>query len=90
MTDISFESQYPENTREKEILKLVDVLKKGSSCQLIGLPGTGRSTLLSLLANNRQVRIKHFAGEHKQVHFVLSNFSEIRKRPLFDVMNFCS
>lgn len=88
MTDISFESQYPENTRQNEIAKLVSFVREGSSCQVIGLPGTGRSTLLSLLANNRQVRMKHFASEHKKVHFVMANFSEIRKRPLFDVMKF--
>lgn len=84
----SFESQYPETTRLKEITKLLDFVREGKSCQLIGLPGTGRSTLLSLLANNRKVRMKHFGQEHKQVHFVMANFSEMRKRPLVDVMKF--
>jgi hypothetical protein len=83
-----FESLYPEDTRFAEIAKLISFVKEGSSCQLLGLPGSGRSTLLSLLANNRQVRIKHFGEDHKKVHFVLTNFSEIRKRPLFDVMKF--
>lgn len=84
----SFESQYPETTRASEITKLLDFVREGGSCQFIGLPGTGRSTLLSLLANNRQVRMKHFGEDHKKVHFVLANFSEVRKRPLFDVMKF--
>lgn len=88
MQDISFESQYPETTRFSEIAKLLEQVKEGNSCQLIGLPGTGRSTLLSILANNRQVRIKHFGEDHKKVHFVMANFSEIRKRPLFDVMKY--
>ncbi len=88
MSDISFESLYPETTRLVEITKLLDFVREGGSCQLIGLPGTGRSTLLSLLANNRQVRMKHFGEHHKAVHFVMANFSEIRKRPLFDVMKF--
>lgn len=84
----SFESQYPETTRLTEIGQLWQFIKEGSSCQLIGLPGTGRSTLLSLLANNRNVRIKHVGQDQKKVHFVLANFSEIRKRPLFDVMKY--
>src|SRR5689334_13773903 len=88
MSDISFESLYPETTRLAEITKLLEFVKEGNSCQLIGVPGTGRSTLLSLLANNRQVRMKHFGEQHKGVHFVMANFSEVRKRPLFDVMKF--
>src|SRR6266403_73710 len=83
-----FEALYPGSARFSEIAKIVAFVKEGSSCQLIGLPGSGRSTLLSLLAHNRQVRIQHFGEQHKSVHFVLSNFSEVRKRPLFDVMKF--
>lgn len=84
----SFESQYPATTRVSEIEKLWELIKEGSSGQLIGLPGTGRSTLLSLLANNRNVRMKHVGDQHKKVHFVIANFSEIRKRTLFDVMKY--
>jgi len=83
-----FEARYPDTTRLAEVSQIVNFVKDGSSCQVIGIPGSGRSTLLSLLANNRQIRIKHFGEEHKAVHFVLSNFSEIRNRPLFDVMKF--
>lgn len=83
-----FEALYPEDVRFKEIAQLVAFIKEGKSCQLIGLPGAGRSTLLNLLTNNRKVRIKHFGDQHKQVHFVLANFSEVRKRSLFDVMKY--
>jgi DNA-binding winged helix-turn-helix (wHTH) protein len=83
-----FEASYPPDSRAEEIEKIVSQIREGNSCQLIGLPGVGRSTLLSLLSHNRQVRMKHFGDEHKSVHFVLVNFSEIRKRPLFDVMKF--
>ncbi len=83
-----FEALYPESTREDEIAKLVSYLKEGSSCQVIGIPGGGRSTLLALLAHNRKIRMKYFGKEHKTTHFVLINFVEIRKRPLFDVMKF--
>lgn len=83
-----FESLYPETTRFAEIAQIASLIKEGNSCQLIGLPGSGRSTLLSLLANNRQVRLKHFGEDNKKIHFVLANFSEVKKRSLVDVMKY--
>jgi len=83
-----FEALYPGSARLAEVGQIVHFVKEGSSCQLIGLPGSGRSTLLSLLAHNRQVRMQHFGERHKSIHFVLNNFSEVRKRSLFDVMKF--
>ena len=44
-----FESLYPVNTREAEIAKIASFVREGNSCQLIGLPGVGRSTLLMFL-----------------------------------------
>lgn len=86
--DQYFENLYPDTAYFDQIAKIVSFVKNGKSCQLIGLPGTGRSTLLSLLANNRKVRIKHFGDKQKEVHFVFCSFSEIRKRPLSDVMKY--
>lgn len=43
-----FESLYPETARFTEIEKLLSFIKEGNSCQLIGLPGVGRGTLLGL------------------------------------------
>lgn len=83
-----FESLYPADARFSEIEQIAGFIKEGSSCQLLGLPGTGRSTLLSLLANNKQVRAKHFGEQQKYLHFVLANFSEVKNRTLFDVMKF--
>jgi DNA-binding winged helix-turn-helix (wHTH) protein len=83
-----FEASYPQESRASEIEKIVSFVKEGNSCQLLGLPGVGRSTLLTLLAHNRQVRKRHFGEQHQAIHFVLVNFSEIRKRPLLDVMKF--
>lgn len=88
MDQEQFESQYPETARFEEIQKIIAFLKDGSSCQLLGLPGVGRSTLLSLLAHNKHIKIKHLDKQHENMHFVMANFSEIRKRPLFDAMKF--
>ncbi|GIW62173.1 MAG: hypothetical protein KatS3mg089_1025 [Patescibacteria group bacterium] len=81
-----FESLYPADTRERELSEIVTLIREGNSCQIIGIPGVGRSSLLGLLSYNRDVRLKHFPTKHGFVHFVMVNFSEVRKRPLFDVM----
>ncbi|MCL5434777.1 MAG: helix-turn-helix domain-containing protein [Patescibacteria group bacterium] len=83
-----FESLYPEDTRFPEIEKILSFVKEGNSCQIIGVPGIGRSNLLGLLAYNRNVRLKHLGENQKWFHFVLLNFSEIRKKPLFDATKF--
>lgn len=85
-----FESFYPDTTRFKEIENIVGFLKDGNSCQLLGLPGVGRSLLLRLLAHNKAIRAKHLPRKDSEatMHFVLANFSEIRKRPLFDATKF--
>ncbi len=83
-----FESLYPDNSRFDEIEKILGYIKNGNSCQLIGLPGVGRSNLLGLLSFNKNVREKHLAENQKWYHFVNLNFSEIRKKPLYDCLKF--
>lgn len=90
MTDTSrFESLYPVDSRAAEINQIVNFVKNGNSCQIVSLPGVGRSNLLGLLSYNRAVRIKHFGTEGQtKYHFVLLNFSEIRKKPLPEATKF--
>ena len=83
-----FESLYPEDARFLEIEKLLQFVKEGNSCQLIGIPGVGRSNVLSLLAYNRNVRLKHLGENQKWFHFVLLNFSEVRNKPLLEATKF--
>lgn len=83
-----FESLYPDNTRFEEIEKIIGFIKEGNSCQIVSTAGVGRSNLLGLLTYNRKVRIKHLGANQKNFHFVLLNFSEIRKRPLSDAIKF--
>lgn len=83
-----FENLYPEDTRLEEIGKILKFIKEGNSCQIASVAGVGRSNLLGLLAFNKNVRIKHLGEEQKKFHFVLLNFSEVRKRTLLDVNKF--
>ncbi len=88
MEPTHFESLYPENTRFEELEKILSFVKKGASCQLIGLPGTGKSNLLGLLSYNRIVRLKHLGENQKWFHFVYMDFSEVKKRNAADVIKF--
>jgi DNA-binding winged helix-turn-helix (wHTH) protein len=88
MNQDHFESLYPDTARFDDIQKLAHFIQDSTSCQLLSIPGAGRGTVLNLLANNKKIRIKHFGKQHEQIHFVLVNFSEIRKRPLIDVIKF--
>lgn len=83
-----FESLYPNNTRFEEIEKIISYVKEGNSAQVISLAGVGRSNLLGLLAYNRNIRIKHLGENQKNFHFVLLNFSEIRKKPNVEATKF--
>ncbi|MCL5433142.1 MAG: helix-turn-helix domain-containing protein [Patescibacteria group bacterium] len=88
MEDKHFESLYPDDSRFLEIEKILNFIKQGKSCQIVSLPGAGRSNLLRLLSYNRNVRIKHLGEDQKWLHFVYTNFSEVKNRPLFDVLKF--
>ena len=83
-----FESLYPEDTRLLEIEKILGFIKEGNSCQLVSIPGVGRSTLLRILAYNKKVRIKHLGENQSSFHFVYLNFSEIRKKPLIEATKY--
>lgn len=83
-----FESLYPENTRFDEIQKIISYIKEGNSCQVVSAAGVGRSNFLGLLSYNRSIRLKHLGEGQKNFHFVLLNFSEIRKRALSDATKF--
>ncbi len=85
METAPFDSLYPATSRFDEIEKILEFIKEGNSCQLIGLPGVGRSNLLGFLAYNHAIRAKHLGTQENQFHFVMVNFSELKHRSLFDV-----
>jgi DNA-binding winged helix-turn-helix (wHTH) protein len=83
-----FESQYPVDSRKKELDKLLSYIKEGNSAQLLGLPGYGRSNVLRFLTYSSAIRKAHLGKDIEKFHFVLVDFSEVRKRDLFDVTKF--
>jgi len=88
MFDEHFSAQFPQDARKEEIGEIISYVKNGNSCQLIGLPGVNRSTVLGMLVYNKAIRQKHLGTFQEVSHFVLVDFSEIRNRPLFDVMKY--
>ena len=83
-----FESLYPVEARDQELEKIVGYIREGVSSQVVGLPGVGRSTILGLLAYNREIRLRHFPKYHGSIHFVMVNFSEVKTRPYPEVVKF--
>jgi len=86
MYDVQFESLYPEDTWQESVGRILEIIHKGQSCQVLGLPGVGRYMVLGILAFNKKVRLKHLGEKQKLYQFVYVDFSEIRNRPLSDVM----
>lgn len=84
-SSVHFEYLYPPDTRFAEIEKIAEYIKEGKSCQLISLPGVGRSNLFGLLSFNKNVRAKHFGENAKWFHFVYMDFSEVSNRSLKDI-----
>ncbi|CAN5138579.1 hypothetical protein BH11PAT1_BH11PAT1_0710 [soil metagenome] len=88
MNQNHFESLYPADSRLEEVSQIVSYIREGTSCQLVGLPGSGRGNILALMAFNREIRKKHFGEYQVWIHFVSMNFSEVRARDVKDVMKY--
>jgi len=88
MFEEHFLAQFPSDARKEELGKIISYVKNGNSCQVIGVPGVNRSTLLGLLVYNKQIRETLLGASQESSHFVLVDFSEIRNRPLADVMKY--
>ena len=83
-----FDSLYPPATRERELRLLIPFIEKGLSTQLIGVPGSGKSNILRLLAYNKEARTHNFGEFERLLHFVYVDCSEIKNRELFDITKF--
>lgn len=88
MEPTHFESLYPPDSRFEEIEKILSFIKSGNSVQVISLPGVGRSNVLRILAYNRAVRTLHLGENQKWFHFVMMNFSEIKKKPITEATRY--
>lgn len=88
MFEEHFLAQFPDTAHKEEIAKVVSYVKNGNSCQLVGLPGVNRSTVLEMLVYNKDLRQKQLGDFQNISHLVLVDFSEIRNRSLFDVMKY--
>lgn len=85
-THVQFESLYPEDSWFDQLSQLIRFVKEGKSSQLIGAPGVGKYAIFGVLSYNHAVRVRHLGEMQKAFHFVQVDFSEIKNRPLGDVM----
>lgn len=83
-----FDSLYPADSRSAEIEKVLSYIKAGQSCQVIGVPGVGRSNLLRLLSFNHNVRVKHLGENQSNFHFLYLDFAEMKGKEINEVNKF--
>jgi len=83
-----FEEKYPALTMHDEVKKTLNLLEAGNFVQVVGLPGTGKSTLLRLLAYNSEVKKLHLGSKTDTYHFVYMNFVEVAKRNISEVTKY--
>lgn len=83
-----FEALYPPNCWENEIKKLIGFVSSGNSAEIIGIPGVGRSNLLGVLSYNRACRQHNLGDKYNDFHFVIMNFTEMRKKNEMEVLKF--
>lgn len=83
-----FDSLYPDSTREKELKLLIPFIEKGLSAQIVGLPGSGKSNILRLLAYNKDARQHNYGEYEKYLHFVYIDCAEIKGKNLLDINKF--
>ncbi len=88
MTFDHFESQYPEASREKEIKELLTFIQGGSSVQVVGIPGSGRTNIFRFLTYSTNIRKYHLKEKSDSTHFVLIDMSEVKGRDLFEVTKY--
>lgn len=86
MEDAFFESKYPQDCWKDEIQQIVSFIQQGDSCQLISVPGAGRSNILGLLAYNKHVRDYHLKDKKENYHFVMISFFEVRNKPQIEAI----
>lgn len=80
-----FETLYPLTSREKEIKEIVQFISRSQSCQLISVPGAGRSTVLRLLAYHKELVANHLGKDQEKYLFIYVNFAELPGFELIDL-----
>lgn len=82
------ESFYPLRSRMAEIRQIMFFAKQGRPCQLISVPGAGRSTALRLIAFNKELREFHLGDREQNFLFVYVNMAEQASFDPFDLIRF--
>ncbi len=72
-----FESTFPNNFRSETIKQILDNVLTGNFCQFVCIPGSGKATILRLLAHNRNLLKFHLKDKEKSLRFIYLNFLEL-------------
>src|SRR3989344_7337251 len=72
-----FESTFPKDYRKEEIKQVLGLTITGKFCQVVAVPGSGKATILRLLAHNREILKYHLGEKEKKVRFEYINLLEL-------------
>ena len=72
-----FESTFPNDFRSETIKQILDNVLTGNFCQFVCIPGSGKATILRLLAHNRNLLKFHLKDKEKSLRFIYLNFLEL-------------
>lgn len=72
-----FESTFPKDYRKEEIKQILGLTTTGKFCQVVAIPGSGKATLLRLLAHNREILKYHLGEKEKNARFEYINLLEL-------------
>ncbi len=84
----TFELQFPGNFRQAEIDKILTFVQTGKFCQLISTPGSGKATLLRLLAYNPNVLKFHLKEKGASINFIYLNLLDLENYQEIEILKY--
>lgn len=71
------ESTITSKYRHEEIQKILSLVLTGKFCQIVSVPGSGKATILKLLAHNRKLLNFHLKEKEASVRFIYLNLLDL-------------
>lgn len=71
------ETTFPATYRQEEIKKILSFAATGKFCQIVAVPGSGKATILRLLAHNRKLLAYHLGEQEKSLRVFYLNLLEL-------------
>jgi hypothetical protein len=87
-TDVTPFTRFPPDWRRQTVTRILEAANRGENLQLIGLPGSGRTVILSSLISSPQVLKHHLQENQKNFRFVYLNFGLVPEKSPVSLLAF--